>query len=438
MVQEISILENYTLADSLESCKKSAYYSWLALFEAEFWGDDVSDVRKLVSECLIDLAELYLLNKNNYEARKSLEQAISLNPSDSNLHLYLGKAYCLHLDYESAKKIFEFGSKMAPEDARFLACLGCTFEKSGDREKAFQLCDRIMVYGPEACSAALKVVAKVYGSMGEADQCRRLENASFLARLKDDAKKGDSIIPCLKMMLECGGIEGDTKNVQDWKRANAFATLIKLLDNLDSMDLDSNETKKIYENYIKDIVYNLKLDFQLTKGWERAQVLHSCSYLLYIYYDYRYEYFRKAREMFDRHKYYLKLDRAEDACKCINNSIEFLEANKIQSISDFDERIKSSKKQLKGNLILINAAIGELDALFGEIYQEKIQDSEKCLTNAKNVLKCKLDTYKSINCKLNLIDAGPYKNEKISISIQVKISDIIVLHQKIDTNYSLN
>ncbi|MEI6105164.1 MAG: tetratricopeptide repeat protein [Methanothrix sp.] len=406
VVPKISILENYTLADSLEYCKKSAYYSWLALFEAEFWEDDVSDARKLVSECLIDLAELYLLNQNNYNARKSLEQAISLNPSDSNLHLYLGKAYCLHSDPETAREIFEFGSKMAPEDARFQACLGCVFNKLGYKERAFQICDNIMVYGPDACSAALDVVAKVYESMKMGDQCHRLENASFLARLKDDANKGDSIITCLEMVLECGGIDKggsgtNTNIVQDWKRAKASATLIKILDDLDSMDNDRDETKNIYEIYIKEIIYNLKCEVKSTNGWEKAQILYSCGYLSYLYYDYRYKSFREARERFDRHRHYLNLGRMDQARKCINNSIKILEINKIKFISDFDKKIENAKRHLENDSISIVLAGAELDALFNELYLDKNRESEAYLTDARNVLKCKLDLYKFINFNLN-------------------------------------
>ncbi len=442
-VQERDNINNDKANDSLNHCKKAAYYSWLALFEAEFWEDDVSDARKLVSECLIDLADLYLLKQNNFNARKSLEQAISVNPSDSNLHLYLGKAYCLHLDYEAAKKIFEFGSKMAPEDARFKACLGCVYNKLGDKERAFQLFDSIMVYGPDACSVALKVAAKVYESVEEFDQCRRLENASFLARLKDDAKKGDSIIPCLKMMLECGGIEGDAKNVQDWKRANASATLIKLLDNLDSMDLDSNETKKIYENYIKGIIDNDYLKPEFVNGWEKAQVLYSRCYLLYMYYNYRRESFRKARERLDRSKYYLKLDREDDACRCISDSIELLEENHIQEIN---ERIKIAKTYLENRTHNTMSAIKELDELFDELYQNKKLESERCLTNAKNVLKCILDAYKFLNCRLmgaincrsngiNLAK-GSYKNEQIS-NAELNVINSHIRKARADLNFSI-
>ncbi len=430
----ISDEQKKKLISSLKCCEKAAHYSRLALFEAEFWEDDVSDARKLVSECLIDLADLYLLKQRffkmnsfkfiyNFNSRKSLEQAISVNPSDSNLYLHLGKAHCLNSSYEPARKIFEFGMKMSPEDDRFKACLGCVFNKKGDKEKAFQLCNSIMVYGPEASSAALRTVAKVYYSLEKTDQCQRMENASFLARLKDDAKKGDSIIKCLKMMLECDEIEGIRWG--NWKRANASATLIRLLDDLDSIDDDNNETKKIYENHIKGIIDKLKYDVQQKRGWERAQVLYSCSYLLYLYYNYKRKSFRKAREMFDRNEHYLKLDRLEDACKCINDSIEYLEANRIQSISDFEERINSSKKLLKGNPILIKAAGCELDALFKEIYQDKNLESENCLTYAILVLRCKLDTYKVINFKLNRSEAVNYKNKKISNGVHGKICDII-------------
>jgi len=458
-VQERDNINNKKLNDSLNHCKKAAYYSWLALFEAEFWEDDVSDARKLVSECLIDLADLYLLKQKfsqddifhfmyNFNARKSLEQAISVNPSDSNLYLHLGKAHCLDSSYEAARKIYEFGLKMAPEDDRSKACLGCVSNKLGDKERTFQLFDSIMVYGPDACSAALKVVAKVYESMKEFDQCRRLENASFLARLNDDAKKGDSIIKCLNMMLECDGIEKggsgtNTNIVQDWKRAKASATLINILDDLDSIDLDSDETKKIYENYIKGIIDNDYLKPVVVKGWEKAQVLYSRCYLLYMYYNYGRESFRKARERLDRSKYYLKLDREDDACRCIRDSIELLEEKNIQEIN---ERIIIAKMYLESRSHNTMSAIKELDELFDELYQNKKHEYERCLTNAKNVLKCILDAYKFLNCRLmgaincrsngiNLAK-GSYKNELIS-NAELNVINSHIRKARADLNFSI-
>ncbi len=453
-------VQKIDLINPITCCKKAAYYSLLALLKSEFWEDDLTDARKLFSECLIDLADLYLLKQKsfpeelsysmqNFSARKSLEQAISVNPYDSNLYLHLGKAHCQNSSNkydEAARKIYEFGSKMAPEDDRFKACLGCIFYKKWNKEvthnelmckeRAFQLCDSIMVYGPDACSAALEMVAKVYGSMEEAEQCRRLENASFLARLKDDAKKGDSIIKCLKMMLECGGKEEGVSG--NWKSAAVFATLIKLLDDLDSIDNDSNETKNIYENHIKIIIDKLKNDYhRAEKGWERAQVLYSYSYLSYLYYNYWDDSFRKAREMFDRHEHYLKSKRPDDAHRCLTNSINFLENNKIQDNSDFDKKIESLNKHLKDDSIFIGPEINVLDALFNEIYQknqEKKQESENCLANAKNVLKCKLDTYKLINGESNPIEARDYKNKKMYNKLQRKISDIISEAQKLSHN----
>jgi len=143
-------VQKIELINPIKCCKKAAYYSMLALLEAEFWDDDLTDARKLFSECLIDLADLYLLEQefhskdhfysmHNFNARKSLEQAISVNPSDSNLYLHLGRAHCQNSSNEyneAARKIYEFGSKMAPEDDRFKACLGCIFYKKWKSEIA--------------------------------------------------------------------------------------------------------------------------------------------------------------------------------------------------------------------------------------------------------------------------------------------------------------
>jgi tetratricopeptide (TPR) repeat protein len=47
------------LDESIKSCENSVNYSWSNLLLAEFWGDGVEGAHKIVSECLIDLAEIY-------------------------------------------------------------------------------------------------------------------------------------------------------------------------------------------------------------------------------------------------------------------------------------------------------------------------------------------------------------------------------------------
>jgi predicted Zn-dependent protease len=395
--------DDNSLGHSIDSCKKAVYYSWFVLFEAEFLEDDISNARKLVSECMIDLAELYLLKKQNYRAGKLLEQAISLNPSDSNLYLYLGKVNCLRSHFGEARDIFKHGLKMAPEDDRFKACLACVYKELGDKEKTLQKCDDIDVYGPEACNEALDVVAGVYNSMKMFDQKQRLENASFLARLSDDAKKGNSIIKCLEIIIEESRAAGN--GLLAWKSANVFIALINLLDDQESLDNGNGRAKRIYECHANNLINDLKLKSKNTCGWERAQFLYLIGYLSYLFYIYRFEYFREARELFERSKQYLNAGRSDQASECIGKSIEFIRKNTVEDISEFDEAIENAVNYLNNNpnesFHIMNTGL-KLNALFNKIYLEKIRESETYLADACNVLRCKLDIYKFLNGNLPL------------------------------------
>lgn len=393
-----SEVDDSSLDHSIDSCKKAVHYSWFVLFEAEFLEDDIADARKLVSECMIDLAELYLFKQQNYRAGKLLEQAISLNPSDSNLYLYLGKVNCLRSHFGAAEDIFKLGLKMAPEDARFEACLACIYNKSNLIEKALQKCDEIDIYGPEACSEALDVVAGVYNSRKMFHQQQRLENASFLARLRDDAKKGNSIVKCLNMIIDESGSAGN--GLQACKRANVFITLINLLDDLESIDNSNNSSMKKYERHTNNLITDLISKSNITNGWKRAHFLYLIGYLSYIFYIYRLEYFKEARELFERYKQYSRAGRSDQAIECISKSIEFLKRNKVEDISNFDTAIEKADNYLKNDpleSVHIRNAGQAINALFNKIYLDKIRESETNLVDACNVLRCKLYIYKFLN-----------------------------------------
>jgi len=113
--------QNDIFYGSIKSCESAAKYSWCNLIQAEFCGDGVDNANKTVSECLIDLAGVYLYKRFAFNAAKSLEQAIYLQPSDPHLYLSLGRTYFQQKKLDAAKKVFEFGVQMAPDDSRFWA-----------------------------------------------------------------------------------------------------------------------------------------------------------------------------------------------------------------------------------------------------------------------------------------------------------------------------
>jgi len=157
------------LNKSIDNGKTAVKYAWMALFKAELLGENVKRAKKVVIECLIDIADFSLFKfavrydkavnssepvdgtsvfrcimdriearypikrkrsgwfkvKDDNEwiyvdfAEKCLKQALSIDPDDANLHFALGKAYRFSEKYDDATKEYERSVSIEPENSLF-------------------------------------------------------------------------------------------------------------------------------------------------------------------------------------------------------------------------------------------------------------------------------------------------------------------------------
>jgi len=409
-----------TLGESIKSCENSVNFSWRNLLLVEFWGDGVDGANKIVSECLIDLAEIYLYKKDTYNAAASLEQAIYLRSSDPHLYLSLGKTYFRQEKFDTAKRVFEFGVEMAPVDSRFWARLGYTQaklkninskdNKSGQKneldEKALASWEKVISYGPGACSEALDLLAEAYRDLkeNESQEILRLNHASFLARLEEDAKKGDSIIYCLEKLIKWNGLERE----EEWKYATASIKLLDLYDETEAWDNRQIEKEELYEVYINNIIKNLRDIKNAKERYEEAHNRYALGYLLFLYYHYRLELCLDAERALNAGKAgynKCKVDEAKKneamniANKYIRKSIELLEKNpflyknkKNRDLREkkIDEYIEKAKEHIENEDLSL--PIIDLEKIFEIIYLEYKKDAEDCLIKAKKILVDELET----------------------------------------------
>jgi hypothetical protein len=261
------------LDSAIQSSESAVNYSWLALFHAEFWGDDTDSVKSIVSECTIDLAGHYLYkhrqisrlnqekfnlfeNRLNIYAAKYLEQAISLKPSDSNLFLLLGKAYCSIEGSNSVDNVYLLGARIAPEDPRFWACIscirckdiqgksrennGCVSEASGSdinkkrKPKALQAINKYLNLGMDKyCEAHEIAIRNVFHK----EHIKIFMRALFLTKLEQDVKSGGVIIHCLEKILEVENLKIEKeKDDAEWIYAQVCIALNQLYKDLEWKD----------------------------------------------------------------------------------------------------------------------------------------------------------------------------------------------------------
>jgi tetratricopeptide (TPR) repeat protein len=300
---------------------------------------------------LIDLAELYLykekykkeLSSDNYasNAANALEQACHLQSEDPNLYFSLGRAYFWLGELEDAKRVFEFGVRMAPQDSRFSAYLGYAQSKSSNEDKdILESWERVVLYGPGACSEALDILEEACKNLKCIDsyQSMRVNYASFLAKLNEDEKKGETIMHCLREMIE---YRAKNKNGEEWKYAIALIKLLDLCNDLEAWDCKQVEKENLFDEYILKIIAKLRALKGKKSGYEEAYNRYALGYLLFLYYIYKKDLYEDAEKVSIAEK-----DKFEMEYRAIKNEAEanlaFAEVLLKSKLDELNTRIKCS------------------------------------------------------------------------------------------------
>jgi tetratricopeptide (TPR) repeat protein len=136
---------------AMESLENAAYYSWRALIEESKSKDVTNNAAKIVRDCSLDLADLYLkLGENkkcsnkffNYwsHAKPVLILALYANPDEISLYHLLAKANLFDDNlYEkksiSAEDIYKSALRISPENSRLMANLRFARQEVNSEEK---------------------------------------------------------------------------------------------------------------------------------------------------------------------------------------------------------------------------------------------------------------------------------------------------------------
>ncbi|VVB62462.1 Tetratricopeptide repeat protein [uncultured archaeon] len=130
------------LKDSIESHQKAVTLSYWALYNAERKGKDTDEIKRIITKCLQDLATDYYYqdynNKHDENAYKKaeilLKEAISILPSDADLHVRLGQIYGNHNKHKKEVKEFEIARSIDPNELDLLPYLAKTYWNNKDME----------------------------------------------------------------------------------------------------------------------------------------------------------------------------------------------------------------------------------------------------------------------------------------------------------------
>jgi tetratricopeptide (TPR) repeat protein len=115
-----------------ESLERAVQYSWRALIRESVLNETIEDESKIVSECSLDLAYIYLRMYNCpsceadellSNAKSVLRQAIYINPDDVNLYHLLGEVSKRQKDGDHAELIYNHALRINPESSSLKAHL---------------------------------------------------------------------------------------------------------------------------------------------------------------------------------------------------------------------------------------------------------------------------------------------------------------------------
>ncbi|MDD5292052.1 MAG: tetratricopeptide repeat protein [Candidatus Omnitrophica bacterium] len=129
------------------------------------------------------LAQLYVRKKDWQKAEIECHKVLEKNPSDSNVHFYLGYIYNESAKVDNAIKEFSRAIEIDPNNSLALNCLSYLYAQRGEQlDYALSLVQKALEFDP-ANGAYLDTMGWVYFKKGDLENALRyLENASVLSK----------------------------------------------------------------------------------------------------------------------------------------------------------------------------------------------------------------------------------------------------------------
>ncbi|MCU0637661.1 MAG: tetratricopeptide repeat protein [Methanothrix sp.] len=123
--RENSENESEELYLAKEYLEKAVHYSWIASMKESVLKEETEDEVKIVSECSLDLADVYLKMRRCpgcyfednilLSAKSVLMQAIFIDPNQVNLYKFLGKVYGELKNDDYAGEVYSYALQINPE-----------------------------------------------------------------------------------------------------------------------------------------------------------------------------------------------------------------------------------------------------------------------------------------------------------------------------------
>lgn len=210
------------LKSATESRQMAVSISWKALCMAELRGEGnaetedsmIPPLRVIASSCLRNLAVAYFFQAKQSQAQKSLDvmhrafqtaealfrQALSLSPSDADLHFELGKTYYEQRKYNLALQEYESALQIFPANAKFWAYLALTYNAQKNEKSEQDTWEKFLNFAFLSSKEDLEETAEVCEKLGIADWNKRIkemkelpdEIENLLNVAKQDVKKSES------------------------------------------------------------------------------------------------------------------------------------------------------------------------------------------------------------------------------------------------------
>jgi Tfp pilus assembly protein PilF len=236
------------LMDSLHYHEIAVAIAWKQLCFLSIRGA-TEEIRAIVQNCMLQVSLVYRLVGDPIRSEAAFDQAISLNPRNSDIMFRYGKSLCKVEEWEPAIKLLENASIM-DESPIYYAYLAFANSKINEVEKTKCFCKRAMNLRSHLLrdNEMTYYLKKAFENIGEEEEVRRIKHTrSFLKKINDLRNRAD--LKGLKDLLI-------TYNDWNWAYAQIEIRLAKTF--LESYSSQGSREKGEYRGYLEDAISKLE------------------------------------------------------------------------------------------------------------------------------------------------------------------------------------
>jgi tetratricopeptide (TPR) repeat protein len=252
------------LEKAITLLKRSVAYAWMNLIISELNGWNLDEEQNIVSECMIDLAEVELYfyklynNCTPQDAIDGMISALKIDPANANLHKYLGEAYFCFKDYKQAAIEFEYATGIRPENPDFWAHAALSKAHSGRMQEAFRALKKVHRFGQGTSAESIRTAIETCQEMIKApnntgfnidlikmdEQVSRWQRALLMVELREYPETDLFTAFHLGKILNEQVNDNNRGKDMDWRYAQMVLGYIDICDKMDESNFaECNELK---------------------------------------------------------------------------------------------------------------------------------------------------------------------------------------------------